>query len=125
MNVKVKKETLGAKLPERNKDGVCFNLFARSSAWSPSDLTGKYTEYRTGVSFKIPKGYVGVVIPHDEIYRTHHFLRNSLTVIDHTNNKEVSLKFAPDPSRMAYKVGDVIAKIFFVKATPVELEEIK
>lgn len=125
MKVKVKKEALGAKLPERNKDGVCFDLFARTTQWAPSDLSGKFTEFKTGVSFEIPKGYVGIVIPHNEIHRTQHFMRNSLAVLDHTDRKELSLRFSPDPSRVAYKVGDKIGKIFFVKVPVIELEEIK
>jgi dUTP pyrophosphatase len=124
MKVKFKKLNPRAKSPEQaHEDDAGFDLFACSTNWSINEASGLYTEYGTGISFEIPKGYVGFLLPRSSISKTRHMLKNSVGVIDSGYRGEVKFRFSPDTTRTAYMTGDKIGQIVFIKLPKIELQE--
>lgn len=126
MKIKIKTLNPLAQRPERAyPEDAGFDLVATDMRYATDDDTGLYTEYGTGISMAIPKGYVGLLFPRSSISATRHTLRNSVGVIDSGYHGEIRLRFSPDDSRLAYQVGDKIGQIVFVKIPVVELEEVE
>ena len=125
MKFKYKLLSIAASPPERANDGDAgYDLKAISMTY-PEGSTGLYIEACTGISLEIPKGYVGLLFPRSSISKTKHFLRNSVGVIDSGYRGEVKLRFSVDESNTAYKVGDKVGQIVFIKLPKVELSESK
>jgi dUTP pyrophosphatase len=123
MKVKFKKLVPHAKPPSHaNLDDAGYDLTAAAINY-PTVSEGIFTEICTGLSFEIPKGYVGFVFPRSSISKTKHFLRNSVGVIDSGYRGEVKLRFSTDESNTSYKIGDRVGQIVFIKLPKIELIE--
>ena len=123
MKVKFKKLTPNAVTPtQANSADAGYDLTA-SSVTYPSLSGGVFTEICTGLSFEIPKGYVGLLFPRSSISKTKHFLRNSVGVVDSGYRGEVKLRFSVDDSNTSYQIGDRIGQIVFVRLPKIELTE--
>lgn len=123
MKFKYKLLNSAASHPEQANDGDAgFDLKAISITY-PEGSTGLYVEACTGISLEIPKGYVGLLFPRSSISKTKHFLRNSVGVIDSGYRGEVKLRFSIDETNTAYRVGDKVGQIVFIKLPKVELIE--
>lgn len=127
MEIKVRKIVPEAVIPRRAHDSDAgFDLVAVSCKVED----GMYV-YGTGLAFEIPEGYVGLVFPRSSIAKKDLILSNSVGVIDSGYRGEVMAKFH-QARRMfemssdefpAYRIGERIAQIVFVKLPDVELVE--
>jgi dUTP pyrophosphatase len=123
MKVKFKKLNSSALEPTQANPGDAGYDLTASAVTYPSISEGIYIEVCTGLSFEIPKGYVGLLFPRSSISKTKHFLRNSVGVIDSGYRGEVKLRFSTDDTNTSYKVGDRIGQIVFVRLPKIELIE--
>jgi len=124
MKIKFKKLHELAQPPSRANDGDAgFDLKAIALEYPTEGDSGLYIQARTGLSFEIPKGYVGLVFPRSSISKTRHSLRNAVGVIDSGYRGEVNLRFSHDQSNTAYKMGDKVGQIVFLKLPNIELIE--
>jgi len=124
MKIKFKKLHPKAKSPQRaHEHDAGFDLYAHNMDWSVTQSSGLYTEYGTGISFEIPKGYAGFLLPRSSISKTQHMLKNSVGLIDSGYRGEVKFRFSPDSTRNSYIVGDKIGQIVFLKIPQINLEE--
>lgn len=105
-----------AKDPLRaTKESNGFDLFAVSK-----NATDKYVEYDTGVSFSIPKGYVGLLFPRSSISNKDLTMANSVGVIDIDFRGTVRFRFkltSKDQNPIfsdTYNVGDRVGQILFL-----------
>lgn len=106
----------GATAPKHmSAEAAGFDL----SAVSRAD-TDTYIEYDTGVSFAIPEGFVGLVMPRSSVSQRHLSLANSVGVIDSDYRGTVKLRYYGDPAN-AYKPGDRVGQIIFVPVPKVAL----
>lgn len=127
MDIKVRKIVPEAVLPRRAHDSDAgFDLVAVSCKVED----GMYV-YGTGLAFEIPEGYVGLVFPRSSIAKKDLILSNSVGVIDSGYRGEVMAKFH-QARRMfemssdefpAYRIGERIAQIVFMKLPDVGLME--
>lgn len=92
MNVKIKKLTDNAVIPEYAKEGDAgLDLTATSIKY---DGYGNVV-YGTGLAFEIPKGYVGLLFPRSSNAKTNLYLTNSVGVLDSGYRGEVMFKYKP------------------------------
>lgn len=123
MKVKFKKLVPHAQPPSQANSGDAGYDLTATAVNYPTVSEGVFTEICTGLSFEIPKGYVGLVFPRSSISKTKHFLRNSVGVIDSGYRGEVKLRFSTDESNTSYKIGDRVGQIVFIKLPKIELTE--
>lgn len=117
-----------AKAPERMTDGAAgFDLYASDAEalYLPGvSALRRPVRFHTGVAFEIPEGFVGLVFPRSSVCRTSMRLSNCVGVIDSDYRGEVSLVFdRTQTGREAYRAGDRVGQIVFVKLPEVELEQ--
>lgn len=92
MEVKIKKLTENAVIPKYSLEGDAgLDLTATSKK---CDEFGNM-HYGTGLSFKIPEGYVGLLFPRSSNAKKDLLLSNSVGVLDSNYRGEVSFKFKP------------------------------
>lgn len=109
LNVNIKKINDKAIIPQYAKKGDAgLDLVA-----TEVHLTENYIEYKTGLAFEIPSGYVGLLFPRSSISKKDLFLTNSIGVIDSGYRGEVSFRFKKlDKSDLnIYIVGDKVGQI--------------
>lgn len=84
-----------------------------------------YIEYKTGLAFEIPAGYVGLLFPRSSCSETDLTLANCVGVIDSGYRGEVSFRFKYGDIRVGkfYKVGDRIGQIIIMPYPEVEFIE--
>ena len=87
------------------------------------NICKRYYEYETGISFKIPEGYVGLVFPRSSISKTKMSLCNSVGVIDSHYRGTIRFRFYGGDFQTKYKIGDKIGQIIIIPIPNVELEE--
>lgn len=93
MQIKIKKLHKDAVIPTYAKEGDAgMDLTAVSEH---NDKDGN-TVYGTGLSFEIPKGYVGLLFPRSSNSKTDLRLTNSVGVLDSGYRGEVMFKFRND-----------------------------
>lgn len=93
MQVKIKKLHKNAVIPKYAKQGDAgMDLVAISKTY---DSDGN-TVYGTGLSFEIPKGYVGLLFPRSSNAKKDLRLTNSVGVLDSGYRGEVMFKFRND-----------------------------
>jgi len=125
MDIKIKKTHRLAQIPSKaHESDAGFDLVAADKRYSSDDETGLYTEYRSGLSLEIPKGYVGLVFPRSSVSETRHTLRNSVGVIDSGYRGEIKLRFSPDDTHRGYQIGDRIGQIVFMRLPSVKFVEV-
>jgi dUTP pyrophosphatase len=124
MNVKYKKLHPLAQAPIRANDcDAGFDLTAIALEYPSDGDSSLYIQARTGISFEIPKGYVGLVFPRSSISKTRHALRNAVGVIDSGYRGEVMLRFSHDQTNTGYAQGDKVGQIIFIKLPKIEMLE--
>ena len=150
LKVKIKKLSENAVIPTYSQEGDAgMDLVATSESY---DEYGNII-YGTGLSFEIPKGYVGLLFPRSSNANKQILLSNSVGVIDSGYRGEVTLKFKSTvrvlsfgslinlinnffkktPKKIsvknyygnAYKVGDRIGQIIILPYPEILFEEVE
>ena len=115
LKVKIKKLNENAVIPTYSKDGDAgMDLVATSRYY---DENGNIV-YGTGLSFEIPKGYVGLIFPRSSNAKQQLLLSNSVGVIDSGYRGEVMLKFKSSVSSFSLKT---LIKLIFNSETNINL----
>lgn len=121
LKVKLEKDAV---MPKYESDGAaCFDLVAASEE-IVLDSTGSKVVYDTGLSFEIPKGYVGLVFPRSSVAtKTTLSLGNGVGVID--SDYRGTVKFVYRNINLAmgkkYKKGDRVGQMMILPIPAVEL----
>lgn len=89
LKVKIKKLTSEAKIPKYAIEGDAGMDFTAISV----RVDRCYTEYGTGISMEIPKGYVGLLFPRSSISNKAQSLANCVGVIDSNYRGEIKFRF--------------------------------
>jgi len=123
MNVKVKKLTEDAVIPEYAKAGDAgLDLTAvRIIKDAHSGIV-----YGTGLAFEIPEGYVGLTFPRSSVRKTDLRLSNSVGVIDSGYRGEIMFSFDRhefNSENPMYHPGDRIGQILIVPYPTINLIE--
>jgi dUTP pyrophosphatase len=124
LNVKIKKLHKDAVTPSYSKDGdagmdlTCVDI----------EYQQDYVSYKIGLSFEIPKGYVGLLFPRSSNSKKDLLLTNSVGVIDSGYRGEVELRFKPIlngklENIKTYEVGDRIGQIMIIPYPKIEFVE--
>jgi len=126
MKVNFKKVDKKAVIPTYAKDGdagLDITAISREIV-----ITGdyEYIEYRTGLAFEIPVGYVGLLFPRSSVSKKDMFLSNAVGVVDSGYRGEVTFRF----KRLAwdstlYNVGEKIGQLVILPYPQIELELVK
>ena len=134
MELKYKKLVPEAQTPYRKYDvDAGFDLVAISK-----EETNDYVEYKTGIAFEIPEGYVGLVFPRSSVTTYDLILKNCVGVIDASYRGEIRFRFYGTNDRISYNkgiitiikydgklydVGDRVGQIVFIKIPEITLVE--
>jgi len=140
MKIKIKRLNENSIIPRYSKVGDAgMDLTAISKNY---DENGN-TVYGTGLSFEIPKGFVGLLFPRSSNANTDLRLTNSVGVIDSGFRGEVKVKFRNDSFanmsillkndlvnnqlifKNEYEIGDRIGQIIILPYPEIEFEEAK
>ena len=111
MEIKVKKLTPKAEIPQYAHIGdAALDVKAVSR-----NITDKYIEYGTGLSFEIPQGYVMLIFPRSSISNQDLSLANCVGVLDSTYRGELKLRFRVILNAQdIYEVGDKVGQILVI-----------
>lgn len=93
MKVKIKKLAENAVIPAYSKDG---DAGMDLTATTMHDDSFGNVVYGTGLSFEIPKGFVGLLFPRSSNYKVDLILSNCVGVLDSGYRGEVSFKYRKD-----------------------------
>lgn len=124
VRVPIKKLSSDAIIPTYSKEGDAgMDLTAVSK-----EITDDYVSYKTGLSFEIPSGYVGLLFPRSSNSKKDLLLTNSVGVIDSGYRGEVELRFKPIlngklENIKTYEVGDRVGQIMIVPYPKIEFVE--
>jgi dUTP pyrophosphatase len=120
MVVKVKKMVPEATIPSYSKDGDAgMDLTAVSVEHTPD-----YISYKTGLSFEIPTGYVGLLFPRSSNSKKDLLLTNSVGVLDSGYRGEVEFRFKPILGGVSiYGVGDRVGQIMILPYPKIKMVE--
>ena len=125
LTIKIKKLVSHADIPEYSRVGDAgLDLVAIDCAYN-NDYG--YLEFGTGISIKIPEGYVGLIFPRSSISKTPHLLTNSVGVIDSNYTGEIKFRFKTDTEKehLEYKVGDRIGQLIIMPYPTITFEEVE
>ena len=125
MKVKVKQLHPNAKIPQYAKPGDAgLDLVAVDR-----EINDKYIEYKTGLAFEIPEGYVGLLFPRSSITKYDLLLKNSVGVIDSSYRGEVLLRFYDAGENgewdYYYNIGDKVGQLMILPYPSIELEKVE
>jgi dUTP pyrophosphatase len=139
MQVKIKRLVEGAVIPSYAKQGDAgLDLTATSKKY---DEYGN-TVYGTGLAFKIPEGYFGLLVPRSSNSKTDLRLTNSSGILDSGYIGEVMFKYRNDNyARMdgglqahlamgdiafnnEYEIGDRIGQLIILPYPQIEFQEV-
>ena len=130
MKVKIKKLEPNAVIPSYAKPGDAgMDLTAISI-----QKTDKYTQYKTGLAFEIPEGYVGLIFPRSSNSDFDQVMSNCVAVIDSAYRGEILIRFktlsniitsysTTGSMLKTYEVGDRVAQIIILPYPQIEFEE--
>lgn len=124
LQVKVKKLNEKAKLPEYATDGSAGMDITATQKTPVMEGSHAYLEYKTGLSFEIPQGHVGLLFPRSSVSKTNLMLANCVGVLDSDFRGEVTFRFKPLGSGKAYEAGDKIGQILIVPFPHIEFQEV-
>lgn len=125
LNVKIKKLHENAVIPTYSKNGDAgMDLTAVDVVYNDD-----YIAYKTGLSFEIPKGYVGLIFPRSSNSKKDLLLTNSVGVIDSGYRGEIELRFKPILNRKienisTYKIGDRVGQIMILPYPQISFKEV-
>jgi len=125
VKVQIKRLVEHAEIPQYMREGDAGLDLTATDRYENRDFD--YIEYGTGISVKIPEGYVGLVFPRSSISKTPHSLANSVGVIDSNYTGEIKLRFRTKENRedLEYGVGDRIGQLIILPYPKVILEEVE
>ena len=111
MEIKVKKLTPKAEIPQYAHIGdAALDVKAVSR-----NITDKYIEYGTGLSFEIPQGYVMLIFPRSSVSNQDLSLANCVGVLDSTYRGELKLRFRVILNAQdIYEVGDKVGQLLVI-----------
>ncbi len=115
MLLKIKKLHMYAQLPKYSKEGDGALDLTTVDSGTEHEL---FREYKTGLAFEIPYGYVGLLFPRSSVSNKPLALSNSVGVLDSGFRGEVTFRFrhtrdSVDLSAM-YKAGDRIGQLLVI-----------
>ena len=122
IKVPIKKLHPNAVIPTYSKEGDAGMDLTSVSI----EHTEDYISYKTGLSFEIPSGYVGLIFPRSSNSKKDLLLTNSVGVIDSGYRGEVELRFKPilnNTRLLIYDVGDRIGQIMIIPYPTIEFIE--
>jgi dUTP pyrophosphatase len=118
MIIKIKKLNPNAIIPKyMHSDDAGMDLYAVSV-----EIKDKYVEYKTGLSFELPKNYVMLVFPRSSITDKDLIMKNCVGVLDSGFRGELKLRFKKDGDDI-YNAGERIAQILIIPYPNIEFEE--
>jgi dUTP pyrophosphatase len=130
MKVKIKKLVENAVIPAYSKPGDAgMDLTA-----TEVEYTNEYISYKTGLSFEIPKGYVGLLFPRSSNCKKDLILCNSVGILDSGFRGQVEFRYkyvgiTPLYASMQhdniYFVGERIGQIIIIPYPTIEFEEVQ
>lgn len=124
VKVPIKKLSQDAIIPTYSKQGDAgMDLTAVSV-----EYTDDYISYKTGLSFEIPSGYVGLLFPRSSNSKKDLTLTNSVGVIDSGYRGEVELRYkyilnGKLENAKIYNVGDRVGQIMIIPYPKIEFVE--
>lgn len=112
MLLKIKKLHPEAVLPSYAKDGDGGLDIVAVDGGTEYAL---FREYKTGLAFEIPKGYVGLLFPRSSISNRSLSLSNAVGVLDSGFRGEVTFRFRHTiPQSTVYSRGDRIGQLLVI-----------
>ena len=133
MKVKIKKIHKDAVIPKYAKSGDAGMDLTCTSI----EQTNSYVAYKTGLTFEIPEGYVGLLFPRSSNSNKDLILSNSVGVIDSGYRGEVELRFKGVTSNISgtgvldifmspklYNVGDRVGQLIIIPYPQIEFKEV-
>lgn len=88
------------------------------------EITDKYIEYRTGLAFEIPEGYVCLIFPRSSVSKKDMVLCNSVGVLDSGYRGELLLRFKRFGEEI-YDVGEKVGQIMIIPHPYMKIEEVE
>ena len=120
VNIKIKKLKENAVIPSYVHIGDAgMDVVAVSK-----QVTDKFIEYGTGLSFEVPEGYVLLIFPRSSISKKDLILANSVGVLDSGYRGELLIRFQ-SMGEEHYEIGDRVAQIMILPYPKVEFEEVE
>jgi len=113
MIVKIKRIHPNAVIPTYAKPGdAALDLTCVDYRW---DMEGKYYEYRTGLKFEVPEGYVGLLFPRSSLSNKDLLLTNHVGVLDSGYRGEVTFRYkALKTPHLIYRTGERVGQIIII-----------
>jgi len=124
MKVRIKKLHENAVIPSYAKPGDAGMDLTAVSITVIDEKTHGYIEYKTGLSFEIPEGFVGLLFPRSSISNKGLILSNSVGVIDSGYRGEVSMRFKYIKDTETYNIGERIGQLVIVPVPEIQFEEV-
>ena len=120
MKIKIKRLHENAVIPKYAKKGDAgMDLTCVSYEYK-----GSYIEFKTGLAFEIPEGYVGLIFPRSSVSKYSLSLANSVGVLDSGYRGEVTFRFRETSGvPNIYSIGDRIGQIMVLPFPKIEFEE--
>ena len=124
MKIKYKKLVPEAKTPFKKFDvDAGFDLYATAI-----EITSDYVQYRTGIAFEIPDGYVGLVFPRSSVTKYDLMLKNAVGIIDASYRGEILCRFTDlkqfvSKNKKHFEIGERVVQIVFFKLPKITLVE--
>jgi len=119
MKVKIKKLNENAVIPRYAKEGdAAMDVTATSINFEEG-----FVEYKTGLSFELPEGYVCLVFPRSSLSNKDLIQANHVGVLDSGYRGELILRYKVLGDNI-YKVGDRIAQIIILPYPKIEFMEV-
>lgn len=126
MNVKIKKLSKLAVLPNKATDGsAAYDLTAVEITTEINERGELIIVYHTGLAFEIPAGYAGFLFQRSSICNKTLQMCNAVGIIDSDFRGEVTGKFRATTSVVpaVYKEGDRFAQLLILPVPEVHFEE--
>lgn len=123
LHVNVKKMDERATIPSYAKDGDAGMDLTAITREIVNEANHGYIEYDTGLSFEIPKGYVGLIFPRSSVSNTGLILANSVGVVDSGYRGSVKCRFKYIPDTAMYDLGERIAQLVILPYPHISLHE--
>lgn len=120
LNVKIKKLDSRAVIPHYSKkDDAAMDVYCIDK-----EETEKYLEYKTGLSFEIPKGYFMLVFPRSSISDKDLLQCNSVGVVDSGYRGELKVRYKKFGEHI-YEIGERIAQIMILPYPQINFQEVE
>lgn len=119
MKIKFKRLHPDAKIPHYTHHGDAgMDVYAISK-----EEKEKFVEYKTGLAFEIPFGYVMLIFPRSSVSNKDLILANCVGVLDSGYRGELIFRFKKFGEDV-YGVGDRIGQILIIPYPILEIEEV-